>query len=329
MEWDVRCSLRQRSPRECCAQNRRMPIMNELERALGRPVASAQCAQFRAAGISRGRLLAAYRRGELERIRIGWYCRPGLATPVREAIRVGGSLACISAAAEHGIEVPGDHRLHLRVPGNASRLRDRNGRPAGRSSLDREQVVLHWDDRHSMPADAYLEDPLDALLRAAGCATGEWWVAMIESAMRSRVGSGPILRREQLVELHRRAMPELRGLLARVEPGAESCLETLFRLRMRAAGVPVRAQVPLPGGYRADFMLGEELVIEIDGRRHHGTAEGFERDRARDAVTLAFGRRVLRLSARQILQEWESTAAAVLLAYRRAPSRSRGRLSVP
>jgi very-short-patch-repair endonuclease len=51
---------------------------------------------------------------------------------------------------------------------------------------------------------------------------------------------------------------------------------------------------------RIDFLIGDKLVIEVDGAGFHSSPESFERDRDRDAKLGIRGYRVLRFSYRQL-----------------------------
>jgi very-short-patch-repair endonuclease len=53
------------------------------------------------------------------------------------------------------------------------------------------------------------------------------------------------------------------------------------------------------------------LYLELDGFAFHGDRRAFERDRARDVALALSGRRRLRLSASQILDEWAVALAAI------------------
>jgi very-short-patch-repair endonuclease len=60
-------------------------------------------------------------------------------------------------------------------------------------------------------------------------------------------------------------------------------------------------------GYEVDFLWRQErLVVEIDGRAFHSSDRTFESDRRRDAVLLAAGLRVMRVTWRQIVSEPEA-----------------------
>jgi very-short-patch-repair endonuclease len=73
---------------------------------------------------------------------------------------------------------------------------------------------------------------------------------------------------------------------------------------VRAAGL----LQPLPNvrleGYSVDFLWpAQRLVVEVDGYRYHGHRAAFERDRRKDAMLLAAGYRVMRLTWRQLVHE--------------------------
>jgi very-short-patch-repair endonuclease len=73
---------------------------------------------------------------------------------------------------------------------------------------------------------------------------------------------------------------------------------------VRQAGLPVPLTNRLLYGFQVDAIWPEHrLVVEVDSWRFHGDRDAFETDRARDAVLLAHGYRVLRFTARQLRDE--------------------------
>lgn len=113
------------------------------------------------------------------------------------------------------------------------------------------------------------------------------------------------------------------ALAATAEPGVTrsdleaALLELLHRHRIPRPLVNHRL-----GPYEVDFLWPEaRLVVETDGRRHHGTAAAFERDRARDARLAVAGYQVMRFTYRQVTREPHRTAEAVraVLERRRLP----------
>jgi very-short-patch-repair endonuclease len=66
-----------------------------------------------------------------------------------------------------------------------------------------------------------------------------------------------------------------------------------------------------------DFVIGERLVIEVDGAEYHTDPVRFEADRRRDALLSARGYRVLRFSYRLVIDDWPTVETAVLAAVAR------------
>jgi hypothetical protein len=99
----------------------------------------------------------------------------------------------------------------------------------------------------------------------------------------------------------RRAMEVAQRLGEAVTPhGPRSLLEEAF-LELCDDEPVVNGTVE---GFEVDFHWPDtRLVIETDGREHHGTRAAFERDRARDQALAAAGWTVLRFTYRQVLEE--------------------------
>jgi len=81
--------------------------------------------------------------------------------------------------------------------------------------------------------------------------------------------------------------------------------------------LPIRRQVRFAGLGRVDFLIGERLIIEVDGQEFHDRESSFEKDRKRDAVLSTLGYRVLRFSYWQVMGEWPLVVAAVMAAISR------------
>ena len=112
-------------------------------------------------------------------------------------------------------------------------------------------------------------------------------------------------------ELERRCPPSRRSVLAMLDPRAESIPESVFRVRAAAAGIRCIVQPPLPYGRRGDFLIGDRLVIEIDGAEHHAGLEAFRADRERDALMTALGYRVVRFTYDQVVRRWDEVEYVV------------------
>jgi hypothetical protein len=111
---------------------------------------------------------------------------------------------------------------------------------------------------------------------------------------------------DDLLARHR-GRPGTRRLAVAVElqrddpPLTRSGLERRFLELVEAAGLPRPSVNATVLGYEVDFFWVEsKLVAETDTHLTHGSAEAFERDRARDADLAVAGHRVVRFTDRQI-----------------------------
>ena len=110
----------------------------------------------------------------------------------------------------------------------------------------------------------------------------------------------------------RRGAPLLRAVLDSHRAGStltRNELEERFLTICHAAAFPpdaVNAWIPYPdgSGAEADFLWRtQRLIVEVDGRETHGTAQAFESDRRRDQRLALLGWRVIRFTWRQVTYE--------------------------
>jgi very-short-patch-repair endonuclease len=109
----------------------------------------------------------------------------------------------------------------------------------------------------------------------------------------------------------------LRWLLRRDGPLAltRSEAEELFLAIIRSAGLPWPEANVRVLGFEVDFHWpGKRLIVEIDSLAHHGDTRAFERDRRRDAILVAAGYRVIRVTWKQLVRERDQTLARVAAA---------------
>lgn len=125
-------------------------------------------------GIEPHALTSAVRRGDLIRVRRGWYSLPETDLALQQAIRVGGRLACVSAAAHYGWATPEHHGLHVCVAENSSRLRA----PSGSGNA----VVVHWTSPLA-PADRprLVTDRFETVAQIVRCPPPEFAIAALDS----------------------------------------------------------------------------------------------------------------------------------------------------
>jgi very-short-patch-repair endonuclease/predicted transcriptional regulator of viral defense system len=111
----------------------------------------------------------------------------------------------------------------------------------------------------------------------------------------------------------RRGVGRLRELLDDREFGVpESQLEREFLELVREYRLPSPARQRRIGPHRVDFAYPSvRLLIEVDGRATHGTAEAFESDPVRQNALVLEGWTVLRFTWKQVTQDRDYVAATV------------------
>jgi len=123
----------------------------------------------------------------------------------------------------------------------------------------------------------------------------------------------------------RRGRPLLRALLAEwraaldltpTQPVLRSPLEAKVLPLLARTDLPkplINAPVQTPGGRLEVDLLwpAQHLAVELDSRRHHGTAIAFERDRRRDRELMRAGYATLRPTWHQVEHEPEAVVAAI------------------
>jgi very-short-patch-repair endonuclease len=184
-----------------------------------------------------------------------------------------------------------DDAIHLRV-GRETTIRARTG------------IVAHRSDERV--AVAGIDEPALAIARVIRCATFEGAVVAVDSAMNRRLVT------EHDARLICSSTARGRAIARALDPASESGIETLARLRLRRCQVRVRTQVIIDGVGRVDLLVGDRLIVELDGRAWHDRPGDFEADRRRDRALVALGFLVLRASYWQVMGEWPVIEAQIL-----------------
>jgi len=236
--------------------------------------------------------------GSIVRVRQGWYANPTTRPVFQRAARVGGTLTCISAARELQLAATNSPTLHVSVSRNAARLRTPDDRTKRLTQNPDSTVTVHWSSDRS-PATRYVASVRQILHDMVWCQSPEYVVAAADSALRL----GYLTRAEWNQDIA--AFPRrLQRLLERVDGKSESIIESLMRFRLEALGISTRSQVRIRGVGHVDLLIGEKLVLELDGWEFHHERDNFEEDRRRDAELARQGYRVLRFTYRQLTTEW-------------------------
>lgn len=250
--------------------------------------------QLRDGGLTKRQVARHLANGRLTRLRRGVYAEEDADPVVTAAVRAGGRLTCVSALALRGAWTMPSPDIHVRVASGVSVVR----RPGQR---------LHWTHER-LDDTRWIDDSLTSLALAVECLDLRAAVVLIDSVVNRR-----ILDPDAVVQLLF-ATPRGRRLLQLHDGKAESGIETLARLALRSRNLRVRTQVPIAGVGRVDLLIGDRLVLEVDGREWHSD---FERDRARDRELVARGYLVIRASYRQVMWEWPLIETQILTLVRR------------
>jgi len=172
--------------------------------------------------------------------------------------------------------------MHLAVPGTSSRI----------TSPIR---VLHWAPGPAPAARFAVDDPiLNVLYQVARCLEPAEATAIWESALRKTLVTLTQLRRTAWRSTAVGTVLEMVGALS------DSGVETAFIRICRTCGVAVRQQVMIDG-HPVDALIGERLVVQLDGFEFHGTAKDRRRDLRQDARLALLGYTVLRFDYQQVM----------------------------
>lgn len=261
---------------------------------LARSGGAARSSALRAQGVSEHAMRVAVERGDILRVRRSWLVLPSADAAVLAAARVGGRVTCVSAAARRGIWTPRHENAHVSVPASASRL-----------AVD--GIRLHWAAGPAPAPAGGIEDPLlNALFHVARCLPPRDALAVWESAIRTGETDAALLRRVEWRSTAARRLADVVSALS------DSGLETAFVALMRLIGVAVRQQVWIDG-HPLDGVIGERLLIQLDGFAHHQAADR-RRDLRADARLTLRGYTVLRFDYVQVMLVPDEVIATVTAA---------------
>lgn len=250
------------------------------------------------AGFSKYRIARAVEAGGLERVRRSWLIDRDCGARLATAVRAGGTLTCVSAAAELGLWTPRHEGVHVRVPRTASRL----------SAFG---IVAHRAEGPApAPPHGLRDHPLNVLFHTARCLPPADALAVWEAAVDRR-----LVEMDELRHIRWRSSRAIRiARLARA--GSQSGLETRFAELMRTHGVSFTQQVWVDG-HPVDVVIGTTLVIQLDGFAFHSSSADRRRDIRADARLALRGYTVLRFDYRQVFFEPEYVVDTVLHAMAR------------
>lgn len=244
-------------------------------------------------GIGRRAIDNALREKRLVRVRRGWVATPDADPVLVAAARAGVVVTCVSQAARLGLWVH-----------EASQLFHVAADPKGTGGKTK-RAHIHWSKPLVPRHPDALEDPIENVLAVvAECEPYEQALATWDSALN-----------KGLVTLAALAgypwRPKARRLLAAATPFADAGLETYLRPRLRWLHLSILIQTWI-AGHRVDALIGERLVLQIDGAHHVG--EQRSEDIRHDAELRLMGYHVIRISYQQMMFEWEQVQDLIMRA---------------
>jgi very-short-patch-repair endonuclease len=173
-------------------------------------------------------------------------------------------------------------------------------------------VKLHWRRLAAQPTDGFpLESTLEAIEQVFHCSTPVATVIVADSAL--NLGLVTVDQLAAVLGGTRRGD----WVLDRVDGSSASGIETIARVALRGRRVRMRSQVAIPGIGRVDLVIGDRLILELDGFEWHSGVKAFEADRKRDLDLALRGYLVVRVPYRRVVEDWAAVEADLLTLVRR------------
>ncbi|MDY7542725.1 MULTISPECIES: hypothetical protein [unclassified Cryobacterium] len=267
----------------------------------------AETAALLAAGATWRSLQAAVDNGFLIRARRGHYALPETDVHLLEAVRLGGRLACVSAAAHAGVFALDDSFAHIHVHPTGSRLRAPHNRFELLTDRNRDGVELHWGRLLDSEAGTeYRVGLADALVQVFRCQEPKFAMAALDSALHQR-----LIGDEDVATIFAALPARFGALRPFVDARSDSGQETVLRYIVREAGYAFESQVSIVGVGRVDMVVEGCLVVEADSRKFHDGWSAHVRHRTRDCDLAALGYMTYRALYRDIIHNPARVVSAI------------------
>jgi very-short-patch-repair endonuclease/predicted transcriptional regulator of viral defense system len=264
-------------------------------------------------GFGRGAIEVRLARGQLHMVHRGVYAVGHTALGERGRLRAA-LFACGRASVL-------SHRsaAHLwAMSPSASRLIEASGptRRRGARGVRYHQARLHRDDvtgHEGFPVTSVARTLLDL----AEVVPRERLARAVERAVRLRIFDLTAVQAVLARGRQRKGCAALATVIAAFDESQvdlRSELERHFLTFIRDEGLPKPVFNAVVEGLEVDVLWPKQrLVVELDGYAYHAGRAAFERDRQRDAILLAAGHRVMRVTDRQLTSERRELAARLRL----------------
>lgn len=132
-----------------------------------------------------------------------------------------------------------------------------------------------------------------------GCSESLIQKKLCQMGIPRREKTEAMIQKNRTPEGREAARKRLLALYERRPSARPTTLELLFARACEMRGVSFKAQVPI-GDYIVDFLIGERVIVEVDGWQHRLFAEQRERDRVRDEWFVSHGYVVFRFTGQQL-----------------------------
>lgn len=253
-------------------------------------------AALRASGLSRADIHRMRDAGQYIWLRRGVYAPASACGDAQTAAQHGGAMGCVTAARHLGLWVLSPaSEVHVWLRGH--------GHSYPHDGCD---CVEHWDD--AAARDVFGVPSVPRLLRQIlACRGVEEFFVSLESALHLRLISLAGVR-----WLHETTFPAAREAIALAHAESESGLESLLRWRLRHLGTQIGVQVRIVSVGRVDFLIGDCLIVEVDGAPFHDGETNRHRDLMRDANAAAWGYHRLRFDYAMVVHDWETVELAIM-----------------
>ena len=241
-------------------------------------------------GVSTARIKRAVRAGCLMRPSRGWVALPTADPVLTRAAQSRVVLTCVTAAARRGLWDVDERTVHVAVAPHS--------RPA-----EGVHARIHWCEPMIPRPPGTLVDSVPNLLSVvADCQPYEEALTIWESAIRRKQITPDTMRTLDLSRRGQRILDDAR-------PFADEGTESILFVRLTWLGLAMRRQVTILG-HRVDLLIGDRLVIQIDGGHHVDKQR--TSDNKHDARLRLAGYHVIRVSYWQLMHEWHVVQDLIL-----------------
>ncbi len=249
--------------------------------------------RLRAQGVASATIADAVARGLVIRIRRRWIALPDSDPELRGAAGLGVVLSCVTGARRLGLWVLQESGMHVAAHPHAGRVH------VGEATTVHRAAPLV--PRHP---DVLVDSVENVLALVASCQPFESALAAFESALRTGA-----ITREAFGRLALSA--GARAVLDAATPFSDSGLESFVVPRLRWLRIRIVPQAWI-AGHRVDFLIGERLVLQIDGAHHVGAQR--ESDIRHDARLTLMGYHVIRVGYAQVVRDWPAVQHDIMRA---------------